>query len=473
MWRLVASVAFWWGICLGPGRPVLAQGPAAPSSEVQAGTWASERVELGDGRLFQGLIESEDDAWVNLIQIEQPTGRPMYLVIRPIERAAIKSIDRLPAVERAKLQEQIEQFRNRAQIEAGAMEAVALETSVKDGRTHYRYQGKWFALESTVDEEITRQIIVRTEQIFTAYRQLLAPRTRPDKPLEVLVFGSLEEYRVCLKTFGLSIANPAVFLREPNRVVAGTEVARFAAEHAKIKAEHRGLQADLKQLQAQLPANLRSVAAQLRRQGYGDSDTKSILILEKRKAEERIKQKEMEIKRVERQNERLCEQIAGQLLTRLYHEAFHAYLANYVYPRRDHQVPLWLDEGLAMIFEEALPESGSLRLGAPHRDALKNLKSDLAGRLPLTIEQVLTAGPQEFLVAHSANTETANRYYWYAWGLAYYLTFERRLLTDPALDRYVVRNVDAIPPARRFEALVGMPLNQFERIWQKHMQTLR
>lgn len=469
MRRLVAYVVSWWSLGLGLWMPALAQGPAAPAPLAQIGTWASERVLLRDGRIFQGLIESEDDAWVNLIQIEQPAGRPMYLVIRPIERAAIRAIERLGPVEWTKLQRQIEQFRNRAQIEAGAMEAAGLQPAVKAGRASYRYQGKWFVLESTVDEEITRRLIVRTEQIFTAYRQLLPPRTVPAKPLEVLVFGSLEEYHAHLSTFHLAIANPAVFLREPNRVVMGTEVTRFAAEHAKIRAQHRDLQADLKQLQAQLPANLRSVAAQLRRQGYGDSDTKSVLLAEKRKAGERIKQKEAEIKRVERENEKLCDRIVGQLLTRLYHEAFHAYLANYVYPRAGHQVPLWLDEGLAMIFEEALPESGALRLGAPHRGALKRLQRDLAGPSPLSVEEVLTAGPQEFLATHSAAAEQSNRYYWYAWGLAYYLTFEKRLLADPALDRYVAPHAASLPPSQRFERLVGMPLAQFERVWQKEM----
>lgn len=473
MRRLLACMAGWCGIAFGLSMPVAAQDAAPTSAPMQAGVWPSERITLRDGRVFQGLIESDDAAWVNLIQIEQPAGRPTYLVIRPIDRMAIKAIDRLPPAERATLQQRIERLRSRAEIEAGTMEAVALQTVIVEGLPRWRYQGKWFTLESTIEEELTRRLIVRIEQIFTAYRQLLPSRTSPRKPLEMRVFGSLEEYRAALKTFGLALANPAVFLREPNVVLAGTDVTRFAVEHAKIKAEHRGLQAELKQLQAQLPANLRNVAAQLRRQGYGENDAKPILIVEKRKAEDRIKQKETEIKRVERQNEKLCEQIAGQLLTRLYHEAFHAYLENYVFPRQNHHIPLWLDEGLAMIFEEALPESGTLRLGALHRDALKQLRSDLVSRLPLTLEQVLAAGPPDFLVASDAAGENANRFYWYAWGLTYYLTFERRLLADPALDRYLAPEAKSLGPAGAFEDLVGMPLSKFERVWRKYIRTLR
>ncbi|MEN6493064.1 MAG: DUF1570 domain-containing protein [Thermoguttaceae bacterium] len=473
MRRLLASMIVGWEIALGLSMPVAAQAPAPTSEPPQTGVWASERIALRDGRVFQGLIESDDAAWVNLIQIEQPAGRPTYLVIRPIERVAIRAIERLPPAERTRLQQRIEQLRSRAEIEAGGMEAVALQAVLVEGLLHWRYQGKWFTLDSTVEEELTRRLTVRLEQIFTAYRQLLPPRTTPKRPLEIRVFGSLEEYRAGLKAYGLTLANPALFLREPNVVLAGTDVTRFAVEHAKIKAEHRGLQAELKQLQAQLPASLRNVAAQLRRQGYGDSDAKSVLIVEKRKVEDRIKQKDAEIKRVERQNEKLCEQITGQLLTRLYHEAFHAYRENYVFPRQDHRVPLWLDEGLAMIFEEALPESGTLRLGAPHRDALKHLKSDLAGRLPLTLEQVLTAGPTDFLVVPAATDENANRYYWYAWGLAYYLTFEKRLLADPALDRYLAPDLQPLAPTGAFEELVGMPLVRFETVWQRYIRTLR
>ena len=64
---------------------------------------------------------------------------------------------------------------------------------------------------------------------------------------------------------------------------------------------------------------------------------------------------------------------------RLYHEAFHAYLRNNVYPRQKYDVPPWLNEGLAVIFEGGLLEGNTLRVDAPNPVALKKLKADMAG----------------------------------------------------------------------------------------------
>src|SRR5208283_1264672 len=62
-------------------------------------------------------------------------------------------------------------------------------------------------------------------------------------------------------------------------------------------------------------------------------------------------------------NEELFQKATQQLFQTLYHEAFHAYLANFVFPPSEGTVPRWLNEGLAQIFETALVEAGELRVG--------------------------------------------------------------------------------------------------------------
>jgi len=467
-------IAGCWGAWLGATVLVSAQTPVASMFLVPQAASPRDQIELNDGRRLQGFIESEDELWIYLVQIEQPPGRPMYGVIRMVDRAKVKSVVRLEPAARTELARQVEQFINRAQIEAGAMESVPIATALRDGVARHVYRGKWFSLESTVDEPTTRRLIVRMEQVFTAYRQLLSPRVPPRKPLRVLVHGSLDSYRAELRELGLeAIGNRAVFLPEPNLVIAGSEMTRVGAEVEKVKADHDKLQAELDQYRKDLPSRLEKVAEQLRRQGKPSGEIKTVLNTEKRKAEALIKQKELDIKLFERRNEKTFDTVARQALRRLYHEAFHAYLENYVYRRDQHPVPLWLDEGLAMIFEEGLLESGMLRVDAPHRAALKKLKADLAGPQPLTVEQVLSARQEDFVISEHNPAETSNRYYWYAWGLAYYLTFEGRLLAEASLDRYVAPEAKATPPVERFERLVGMPLARFETVWQKYLRTLR
>jgi len=79
----------------------------------------------------------------------------------------------------------------------------------------------------------------------------------------------------------------------------------------------------------------------------------------------------------------------------------------------------------------------------------------------LTIEQVLTGGPQESLVVQETNLVCL--------GVAYYLTFEQRLLTDPALDRHVARDTKAVPPSQCLEGLVGLSFGMFTIAWQTHL----
>ena len=58
-----------------------------------------------------------------------------------------------------------------------------------------------------------------------------------------------------------------------------------------------------------------------------------------------------------------------RLFTRLYHEAFHAYLGTFVYPAQGGSLPIWFNEGLAQIFETAIVEVGELRVG--HADPVR------------------------------------------------------------------------------------------------------
>ena len=69
---------------------------------------------------------------------------------------------------------------------------------VKEGNHYQHYAGKWFSLDSTADEQTTRRVIVRVEQIFAAYRQTLSPRNNPPQPPRLVVFASMQEYQAFL-----------------------------------------------------------------------------------------------------------------------------------------------------------------------------------------------------------------------------------------------------------------------------------
>jgi hypothetical protein len=445
-----------------------AGGTALAQPKPRPPDWPTEHVVLREGATCYGYIESESDAWINLIQIQVLPGQPMFLVIRPIERAKIAKIERLDREQRAALRQRIDAFINRAKIEAARMEAVPLAPVTREGTQYLRYAGKWFALESTIDEAFTRRMTVRLEQVFTGFRQILPPRAEPRGPLRFVVFDDMNGYRNYLGRLGIQLDNPACFVPGENLVAAGSNARQFAAELARTKAQHAQIEADLKNLRRDLPLRLAALAKQMRADGVAPDQIAKVLHNEDRKFKEEIKRKETELAKVNRENERLYRLVAGQMLARLYHEAFHAYLENYVYPRSSHDVPLWLNEGLAQVFESGLLEADSLRIDAPNRELLKRLKADLTGKEPLPLRRLLAADQPVFLGA-----DEGNRYYAYAWGLAYYLTFEKHALGSPGMDRYVRAAAKELAPAERFEQLAGTRLDKFEQIWRQYILTLR
>ncbi len=440
---------------------------AAQSSGNPTGDWPAERVTLRDGTSYYGLIESEDEHWLHLIQVARPRGRPMYLVIRPLERSKVLHIERLSASQRADLRRRIDQFINRAQIEAARADSILLNLAQRDGMHFRRYRGKWFVLESALDDRTTRQIVVRLEQVFTAFRQMLPPRTEPQRVLRMVVLGSMTEYRQYLRRLGLGIDQHACYLPEDNLVVAGSEFARFAAEMSRVQQRHAGIENELKELERQLSSRLAELAKQMKADGVPSEKISRSLWAERRRFEELIGGKRNELRVAARENERLFQQVAGHMLTRLYHEAFHAYLENYVFPRKLYDVPLWLNEGLAQIVECGLLDGEVLRIDAPHPRALKELKADLNGPTPLSISELLEAGHERFL-----SPDSSGRYYAHAWGVAYYLTFERGLLVGSALSDYV-RKGDVQTVQERFEKLVGCPLDEFQRRWRQYILELK
>ena len=148
-------------------------------------------------------------------------------------------------------------------------------------------------------------------------------------------------------------------------------------------------------------------------------------------------------------------------------------LENYVYPQASHDVPRWLNEGLAQIFESGQLESGTLRLDAPDADRLHTLQADLKTLPALTLADVLIADGSRFLVSHPGGERASLRYYLYSWGLAYYLAFRQPLLETQALDRYVERPPAIAEPIARFERLVGAPLPRFEQRWRAEMLSMK
>jgi hypothetical protein len=445
--------------------PVLTQQPATTS-------WELEEIRTSDGRTYRGLIRGEIAGEVEFVEVIRPPSKPMFLVVRPIDAKSISFQRKLSEAKRRKLAERIERFRYRSVIEAGRMEDVALTRVETPRRTAWQYHGSWFSLASTADEETTRRSIVRIEQIFRAYRQLLPPRVRPQRELRVLLFGSLDEYRQHLREHELDISNPAFFAEELNLIVAASDLVEYNSRLTEARQQHQQARAQLAELDADMDWRLAEMRKRL--QASDVSKDKIDDEMNARRAAWKVDYEESmrQLAAADRRNEARFANVTEQMFRRLYHEGFHAYLENYVYPSIGHDVPIWLNEGLAQVFQSGQLDGDALRIDAPLASALKIVQDDLRGRDPLSLEQLLLAGRREFLAGPEAGERTA-KLYAYAWALAYVLTFNDGLLGSHALNNYVTAKPDQIEPLAAFERLTQAPLAEFEPRWRRDILNLK
>lgn len=439
-----------------------------------AGDWPLEEIELADGKLYRGLIQAKRDHEIDFVEIHRPRGKPMFLVIRAIDARSIVRRLTLSAAEHRRLADRIQKFRNRSRIEAGRMEEVELAPATRGGVEYLRYQGTWFTLDSTADDETTRRSIIRLEQIFLAYRQLFPPRATARGNLRIVLYGSLNQYEDFLRSRGLEIRNPAFYDPRENLIVAGSQLTRFAGELAASRLMNEQTRAQYRALAAEIDRRLISLSGELRRQGVANDQIAEELKIRRLVWESEHQEAIRQTQQADRQNAERFATLTREMFRRLYHEAFHAYLENYVYPQARFHVPRWLNEGLAQTFESGQLEDDALRIDAPNREALVALRRDLAEERPLSLLGVVTSTQQSFLAGHDQAGGELSRHYHYSWGLAWYLAFHLDALDAAALDRYVRQEEgEQVDPIARFEQLVGQPLDQFERRWLRAMAELK
>jgi hypothetical protein len=315
------------------------------------------------------------------------------------------------------------------------------------------YQSTYFHLIANSQPELAHLAAIHLEQVYAAYARFLPPRAKA-APTTILITRSLGEYQALAKARGLNLFNPAFYDPGRNQIVCGSDLERLCDELKKTRAHHTNLLAKIKERRAELMrAYKNKVPAEL--------------LAPLADAEKRIAGSE-------KRNDDRFTRVRQRLFQLLYHEAFHAYLVTFVYPAREGPLPHWFNEGLAQIFETAIVEVGELRVG--HADAERLAAVRKALKAPATLlplADLLRSEPKHFLVAHASDQQVSDRYYLASWALAFYLTFEKRLLGTKELDDYVHALRRGVDPLLAFRDLVGKPLANFEKEYLEYLGKLR
>ena len=445
--------------------------PRAAAGQGQAGgIWKLETIVLKDGKVYRGLLQTRSERQIDFAEIVQPPGKPTYAIVRGIDPAQVGRIERLAEDDRRDLAEKFRQLRYRAVIEAGRMEEVQLREESRSGKSVRIYEGDWFTLLSTADDESTRRCVVRIEQVFRAFRTLLPPRVAFPRRLEMELYASQDEFRQELKSLELDVRTSALYVPRQSRIVAASELSEFARRLKHVRSQADALTKKYDESERAFAARLSQISAELKQSGFTKDEITAELNVRKsvfQKEKEEVLSRTTELMR---QNEARFADVTRAMFRRLYHEALHAYVDNVVFPPGECHVPRWLHEGLAQVFECGQLEGDSLRLDAADPEKLSELNADLRSGQPLPLAELLVSEGTAFRGNH--DPATRRRHYLYAWGLAHHLVFHEDLLSGGALAEYVAGQKEGTPAIERFEGLVGRPLADWEATWRSAMLEL-
>ena len=432
--------------------------------------WKYDVVVRKSGEPLRGLVIEEGPKSVKLQWIWRKPGRPTLVFREIVQREDIRRVELLPDADREALRQRLDALKRERAVLAdhllaldprgkGASKAAdALdfrETTWPgdDKAKALEYRSTYFRLVANTRPELTQLAAIHLEQVYAAYSRFLPPKDPKATPTTILLTRSLADYQTLVKGRGLKLFNPAFYDPARNEIVCGSDLERMFDELHKVRAHHVELKVKMKERRAELSKVYKG-------------KTPAEFLKPMADAEKRIKSSED-------RNDKAFALAQQRLFQRLYHEAFHAYVGTFVYPAKDGPLPVWLDEGLAQIFETAIVEVGELRVRAADPDRLAAVREAIAkGRHP-SLADLLGATGKSFQVAHSRDEQVSDAYYRAAWALSVYLTFEKRVLGTKALDDYVAALKRGTDPLLAFGDLVGKPLPAFEKELGEYVANLR
>ncbi len=440
-----------------------ADAPAPPGAD----DWKFDVLHRKHGAPFQGLVVEDAPDHVLIKCVSRKRGAPTVVMSEWFPRAEVDRLELLGEADRALLRGRLQRLaREREQFAARLRagdnrddrdsERIELQTvpwPVDERVEALAYRSTYFRLVSTARPEVVRLAAVELEQVFTAYARALPPGPKRTEPTTVLLLPSIAEYQSLVRQRGYNLLNPAYFDAARNQVVCASDLQRLADENELVRLDH-GRQREA----------IKSTEAELRR-AYRDRVPAELL--------QPLEEAGKKMRATEERNAAALELARRRLFQRLYHEAFHAYLATCVYLPADGEIPRWLNEGLAQIFESSIVEAGELRVGHTDPEHFQALRQALKSGDLLPLTDLLKSGPKQFLVAHSAGQQASDRHYLASWALAFHLTFERRLLGTRRFDDYLQSLRRGRDPVAAFEELVGEALPRFEMEHLAYLERLR
>lgn len=415
---------------------------------------AFDQLVLHNGSRMEGLVIEEASSEIRFqFLVSKPGVRTLVFEVT-YDRSEVASISKAKEPGRTLAKHLINSIETNKKREVEKTRQLSLRNTlwIDGSGSALQYQGPYFELLSNGKESLVRLVAVKLEEIFGAYVRTLGQRHQPKTPVRIILFHSLAEYRSWQQKKAIAILNPAVYDAKANEILIGSDLENQTKQFDELLRKHKQ---QLKELNDQKKLIVKHYSGQ------------PPPLLTKQ-----VQQLNYQLNTLHTENEATYAKIEAEFFAVLYHEAFHAYLDQWVFPSSLNHVPRWLNEGLAQIFENAFVEVDELRIGRIDEKRLLEIQDEIRRGRFMTIREILLAPPQQFFVRHTQESFEADRQYNASWALSHFLTYELRLLGSPALEEFVKEPANG-NEVKRFEKLVSMPLEQCEQRWKDYLLRLR
>ena len=151
----------------------------------------------------------------------------------------------------------------------------------------------------------------------------------------------------------------------------------------------------------------------------------------------------------------------------LQHEAFH----QFAYSRFGDDLPIWLNEGLAELFGEALLVDGTLIIGQATPPLLEEVQTAIDANKHLPFEQMLNITPAQWNAA--LKHESASPAYRQAWSMVHFLIYANEGQYAGAFENYLRHLNNGLPSKQAFVRSFGPDIAAFEAQWKRYVMEAR
>jgi hypothetical protein len=155
----------------------------------------------------------------------------------------------------------------------------------------------------------------------------------------------------------------------------------------------------------------------------------------------------------------------------LQHEAFHQFAHSFISKR----LPPWLNEGLAVLFEEGIWTGKSFELGEVPPRRVRQLRADLAGRRLTEFHEFMSMDNDRWTAALGREPGLAAAQYNQAWAMVHFLVFS----TDSGQYKYRKRFLDMLKlihegkdPQTAFEQALSRNVEGFQGRFSEFVASL-